>query len=172
MVTGAVGELIFPVKSNKFPPTVNPVRSLSFFSGFTLHTIFPYVNFSSFGTCVLEMKITAFVPFTVMIPWDSCSSSFAKDLSHIFLSGPLTRCLYFWETPDILWVTVLASLTCWNCADNAKLGTVFLFPLDLKLELVPPVFTLGGCAGRTIGGGTGKSGRIVCGPEGDMWTFR
>ena len=45
VVTDAVGALILPVNSNKFPPTVNLVRSLSSFSGFTLHTILPYVTF-------------------------------------------------------------------------------------------------------------------------------
>ena len=50
VVTDAVGELIFPVKSNKFPPTVNFVRSFSYFSGFTSQTIFPYVTFLSLGT--------------------------------------------------------------------------------------------------------------------------
>ena len=41
VVIDAVGELIFPVKSNKFLPTVNLVRSFSSFSGFTLQTILP-----------------------------------------------------------------------------------------------------------------------------------
>ena len=49
VVTDAVGALIFPVKSNKFPPTVNLVQSFSYFSGSNLHTIFPYVTFLSFG---------------------------------------------------------------------------------------------------------------------------
>ena len=35
VVTDSVGALAFPVKPNKFPPTVNMVRSLSSFSGFT-----------------------------------------------------------------------------------------------------------------------------------------
>ena len=74
VVTDVVGALIFPVKYNKFPPTVNLVYSFTSFSGFTLHTIFPYVNFLSFGTCVLGMKINVFVPFTVLIPWDNCPS--------------------------------------------------------------------------------------------------
>ena len=51
MVTDAVGSLIFPVKSNKFPPTVNLVRYFSSFSGLKLHTILPYVTFLSLGTC-------------------------------------------------------------------------------------------------------------------------
>ena len=50
VVTDAAGELRFPVKSKKFLTTVNLVRSFSFFYGFTLHTIFPYVTFLSFGT--------------------------------------------------------------------------------------------------------------------------
>ena len=50
VVTDAVREMRFPVKSNKFPPTVNLVRSLSYFSGFTSHTILTYVTFLSFGT--------------------------------------------------------------------------------------------------------------------------
>ena len=49
MVTDAVGALRFPVKSNKFPPTVNIVRSFSSFYVFTLHTILPYVTFLSLG---------------------------------------------------------------------------------------------------------------------------
>ena len=133
VVTDAVGALNFSVKSNKFPPTVNMVRSFSSFYGFNSHTIFPYVTFLSFGTCVLEMKITAFVPFAVLVPWANCPSSFAKDLSQFFLSGPLTRCMYLWATPDIWWVTALASLTCRNCAANAKLGIGFFLPLYLKL---------------------------------------
>ena len=45
VVTDAVGALIFPLKSNKFSPTVNLVGSFSSFSGFTSHFIFPYVTF-------------------------------------------------------------------------------------------------------------------------------
>ena len=41
VVTDAVGALRFPVKSNKFPPTVNLVRSFSSFSGFISQTILP-----------------------------------------------------------------------------------------------------------------------------------
>ena len=41
VVTDAVGELRFPVKSNKFPPTVSIVRSFSSFSGFISQTILP-----------------------------------------------------------------------------------------------------------------------------------
>ena len=50
VVTDAVGLLRFPVNYNKFPPTVDLVRSFSSFSGFTLHTLFPYVTFLSLGT--------------------------------------------------------------------------------------------------------------------------
>ena len=50
VVTDAVGALIFPVKSNKFPPTVNLMQYFSSFSGFTSYTIFPYVTFLSLGT--------------------------------------------------------------------------------------------------------------------------
>ena len=63
VATVASGALIFLVKSNKFPTTVNLVRSLSSFSGFTLQNILPYVNFLSLGTCYLRMNMTAFVPF-------------------------------------------------------------------------------------------------------------
>ena len=58
---------------------------------------------------------------------------------------------------------MLASITCRNCAANAKFGTGFFLQLDLKLDLVPPVFTLGACAGLNGGGGTGMSGRMICG---------
>ena len=101
VVTDAVGAMRFPVIFNKFPPTVNLVRSFSFFSGYNFHNIFPYGNFLSVGTCFLEMKITIFVPFTVMIPWANFTSSFAKDRSQIFLCGLLNRFLYYWVTPDI-----------------------------------------------------------------------
>ena len=101
VVNDAIGALIFPLKSNKFPPTVNLVRSFFSFSGFTSHTIFPYVTFLSFGTCVLGMKITVFVPFTVLIPWANCPSSFAKYFPQIFLSGTFIICLYSWATPDV-----------------------------------------------------------------------
>ena len=74
VVTDAVGALRFPMKSNKFPPTVNLVCSFSSFSGFTLHNIFPYVTFYSFGACVLGIKITVFVPFIILIPWANCPS--------------------------------------------------------------------------------------------------
>ena len=47
---------------------------------------------------------------------------------------------------------------------------VFL-PLDFKLELGPPVSNIGGCAVCTFGGGTGTSGGIMLGPEGDMWNL-
>ena len=45
VVTDAVGALIFPVNSNKFPPTVNMVRSFPSFSGFNPHIILPYDTF-------------------------------------------------------------------------------------------------------------------------------
>ena len=172
VVTDAVGELRFPMKSNKSPPTVNLVLYISSFSGFTLHNILPYVTFLSFGTCVLEIKITLFFPFIFLIPWANCPSSFAKYISQIFLSITLTRCIYFWATPDIWWVTALASLTFWNFSTNAKLGIGFFLPLDIKLELGPSVSNLGGCSGCTLFGGTGTSGIMVCGPEGVMLTFR
>ena len=81
VVTDAVGALKFLVKYNKFQPTVNLVRSFSSFSGFTPHTIFPYVTFLYSSTCVLLIKITVFVPFTILIPYANCPSSFAKFLS-------------------------------------------------------------------------------------------
>ena len=49
VMTDAVGALIFPVKYNNFQPTVNIVRSFSYFSGFASNTILPYVNFWSLG---------------------------------------------------------------------------------------------------------------------------
>ena len=41
VVNDAVGALRFPVKSNKFPPTVDLVRSLSSLSGFISQTLLP-----------------------------------------------------------------------------------------------------------------------------------
>ena len=63
VVTDAVGALRFPVKSNKFPLTINLVRSLSSFSSFASHTNFPYVTCLYFLTCVLEMKKNRIFPF-------------------------------------------------------------------------------------------------------------
>ena len=56
----------------------------------------------------------------------------------------------------------------WLCAVNAYYGLIFLFPLDLKLELGPPMSSLGGCAVFTLGDGIVTSGGIVCGPDGDL----
>ena len=50
VVTDPVGALRLTVKSNKFPPTVNLVRSLSSFYGFNLYHILPYVTSLSLGT--------------------------------------------------------------------------------------------------------------------------
>ena len=52
------------------------------------------------------------------------------------------------------------------------LGKDFFLQLDIKLELGPLVSILEGCAGLTLGGGTGMPGRMMCGPEVDMWIFR
>ena len=167
-----VGALICTVKSNTFSLIVNMVRSFSSFSGFNSHTILPYVTFIFFGTCFFGVKINVFVTFTFMIPWTNCPSSFANECYHLFLFGTLTICLYSWATPDILCVTVLNSLTFSHCAANANFGTVFFLKLDIKLELGPPVSTLGGCTGLTLGVVTGTYGIIMCGTEGGMWTFR
>ena len=50
MVIDYVGALKLPVKSNKFPPTVNLMRSFYSFYSFTSQTILPYVTFLSLGT--------------------------------------------------------------------------------------------------------------------------
>ena len=67
VVTDAVGALIFPVKSNKFLPTVNLVRSFSYFYGFTSQTILPYVTFFSLRNLDLGMNMTIFVSLTSLI---------------------------------------------------------------------------------------------------------
>ena len=172
VATGAVGALIFPVKSNFFHLTVNLDCYFFSFSGFNSHNILMYVNFLSLRTCDFEMKFTVFVPFTVLIPRDNFPSSFAKDRSQNLLYGTLTRCLYSWATLYIWWVTALASLSCRNCAGNEEFETVFLLQIYCKLKLGPPMSTLGGCRGRTLFGGTGMSGIIMCGPEGYMCTLR
>ena len=59
-----------------------------------------------------------------------------------------------------------------DCANNAKFETGFFLQLDLKLDPAPPVYTLGCCTGRTFVGDIGTSGRMMCGPERDMWTLR
>ena len=167
-MTDAVGALRFPVKYNNFPSTVNLVRSFSSFSGFTSHTILPYVIFLSLGTWFLRMKMTAFVPFTPLIPWTNCPSSFSKDIYQNFLSGHLIICLYSWDTPEIWWVTALDSCFFWNFSVNAKSGLGVLLHLDINLELGPSVSTLGGCAFCTLGGGIRTSGGIMLVPEGEM----
>ena len=68
VVTDGVGALRFPVKSNRFPPTVNLVLSVSYFSGFTSQTIFPYVTFLSYHSETPIMNTTVFVPLNPLIP--------------------------------------------------------------------------------------------------------
>ena len=151
------------------PPNVKMVHFLSSISGFNLPTILPHVTFLSFRTCIFGMKITVFVTFPVLVPWTNCPSSFEKYCPKTFLSRPLTICLFYWATPDIWWVTVSAFLTCRNFSANAKFGKVFFLQLDLKLDLGPPVSTLRGCAGNALDSDIGTSGRMICGPEEDMW---
>ena len=115
--------------------------------------------------------MTVFVPFAILITWDNCPSSYAKDISQNFLSGSFTRCLSSWATPDILWVTALDSWTFWNCDVNEKRGIGFFLPLDIKLDLGTSMSTVVGCVVCTLGGSTGTSGRIMFGSEGDMWTL-
>ena len=115
------------------------------------------------------MNMTVFVPLNSLMPWASWPNSFAKDLYQNFPSGPLIRCLYSWSTPEIWWVTEYALRGVWPCYVNAYCGLGFLLPLDLKLELGPPMSTLGGCSVFTLGDGLGNSGEIVCGPDGDLW---
>ena len=109
LVTDAVGALIFPVKSNKFPPNINLVRSFSSFSGFNSQTIYPYVTFLSLGTLDLGINMTTFFLLISLIPWANCPNSFEKYLYQNFLSGPLIRCLYYWATPEMSWVTEFAA---------------------------------------------------------------
>ena len=58
VVTDAVEALRFSVKSNKFPPTVNLVRSFSSFYGFISQTILPLVTFLSLGTLDFGINTT------------------------------------------------------------------------------------------------------------------
>ena len=53
VVTDSCVALRFPVKSNKFLPTINIVCSFSSFYIFTSHTILPYVTFLAFGERML-----------------------------------------------------------------------------------------------------------------------
>ena len=57
----------------------------------------------------------------------------------------------------------------WNCVVNANWGIGFLLSLDIRLELDPSLYNLGGCLGCTLGGKTGAYGRIFCGTDGYMW---
>ena len=86
VVTDAIVALRFPVKSNKFPHTVNMVSYFSYFYGFNFPTLLIYLNFLYFGTCVFEMKINVLVPLTVLVPWVNFPSSFSKYRSNFFLS--------------------------------------------------------------------------------------
>ena len=115
--------------------------------------------------------MTVFFSLTSLMPWDNCLKSFAKYLSQILLSEPLIRCLYSWATPEIWWVTEFVLRFFWHCDVNVYRGRGFLLPLDLKLKLVPPLSTLVGCAVFTLGDGIRTSGRIMCGPDGDLWTL-
>ena len=56
----------------------------------------------------------------------------------------------------------------WDYAVNAYSGMRVFLPLDIKLELGPPLYTIGGFIVYTLGGGAGTSGEIIIGPEGDM----
>ena len=47
----------------------------------------------------------------------------------------------------------------------------FFLPLHTQLELGPSVSTLRGCAVCTLGGLKETTGRMMSGPEGDMWTL-
>ena len=53
VVTDAVGELRFSVKSNKFRPSVNIVRSFSYFSVFISQNIYHRLPFCLWGICIL-----------------------------------------------------------------------------------------------------------------------
>ena len=166
VATNAVWALILPVNPNELPSTVNLVSSFFSFSGFTSQNILPYVTFLSLGTWYLGMNMTVFVPLTSLTPWANCTNSFEEDLSQNFLSGPLIRCLFSWAAPEIWWVTALVSRVFWHCAVNAYCGQGFFLPLDLKLELCPPLSTLGCCAVFTLGGGIWTSGGKLLGPDG------
>ena len=133
VATGAVGALRFTVKSKTFPSTVNLVFSFSSFFYFHFAYNFALCYFLYFWTCVLWIKMTLSIPFTILISWANCTSSFAKYIYQIFLSGTLTGCLYSWALPDILWLTELASWNFWNFDVNAKCGMGFFLLLDLKL---------------------------------------
>ena len=103
------------------------------------------------------------------MPWASYPNSFAKDISQNFHSGALIKCLYSWANSEIWWVTEFASRGFWYFAVNAYRGRGCLLPLDLKLELGPPVSNLGGCAVFTLGDVIVTSEGVMCGPKGDLW---
>ena len=117
------------------------------------------------------MNMKVFPPLNSLMPRNNCPNLFAKDIYQIFISGTFIRRLYYWATPEILWVTEFSLRVFWHCAVNAYRGWGFLLPLDLKLELGLPLSTLGGCAVFTLGDGIGTSGGIMCGPDGDLWTL-
>ena len=65
VVTDEVGALRLPLKSNKFPPTVNWVRYFSSFLGFTSHTILPYVTFLIFWALCFGNENNCICPFHI-----------------------------------------------------------------------------------------------------------
>ena len=86
IVTKAVVVLKFPMQSRRFLPTVRQVLSFTALTGFSAHTIFPYVTFLFLGTSALGIAIMVLVPFMSLMPCANCPSSFENERSQINLS--------------------------------------------------------------------------------------
>ena len=67
------------------------------------------------GTSFLGTKNIVFVPaMRLPIPWANLPNSLAKDVSHVFLSGPCIKCRYSSGRPVNGLMTALAMFSVWS----------------------------------------------------------
>ena len=133
VVTDAVGAMRFPVKSNKFPPTVNLVIYFSYFLVSLCTLFFHMWLFKIFGLLFWELKylflsLSKFWYPGIIVP--------------VYLQIIFSKfsCLRIWPyicIPGQLHIFDV-SITCWNCAINAKLGIVFFSLLISSWNLAIP----------------------------------
>ena len=98
-------------------PKDSLLRSIWFFLSLLFLVLIRKLSCSTLPFFILVLlffgiNMMVFLPFTVLIPWDNCPSSFANDCSQNFLFWPLTTYLYSWATPDMGWVSKLAYIIC------------------------------------------------------------
>ena len=157
VVTDAVGALRLSVKSSKFPPTVNIVRSFSYFSGFTLHTVFAACYFFIFWDLCFGNENNWICPFYRSDTLGLLPQLICKGSSPNFPVRSFDQMSVFLGNSIYLMGDYIGAI-------NEKWVLGSFLPLDIKLELGPSVSTLGGCVGCIVGGGTWTSWRIMCGP--------